>query len=60
MIAYKLMKQRKNGTLGSLFINAKESYTINEWLNAEFIPTKGFAERFGWYCCFTPNDPHLK
>jgi len=60
MIAYKLMKQRKNGTLGSLFINAKEVYSFNVWMNAEFIPTNGFAERFGWHCCFTPIAPHLK
>ena len=60
MIAYKLMKQRKNGTLGSLFINAKKVYSLNKWMNAEFIPTNGFAERFGWHCCFTPNAPHLK
>jgi len=60
MIAYKLMKQRKNGTLGSLFIDAKKVYELGIWMNAEFIPTKGFAERFGWHCCFTPNAPHLK
>lgn len=60
MIAYKLMKIRKNGTLSSLFINAKRIYSFDEWMNAEFLPTKGFAERFGWHCCFTPNAPHLK
>lgn len=60
MKAYKLMKLRKNGTLGSLFINAKEAYPTNSWLQAKFYPTKGFAERFGWHCTLTPNAPHLK
>lgn len=23
------------------------------------IPTKGFAVRCGWHCCFTPYAPHL-
>jgi len=41
MIAYKLMRLRKDGTLGSLFINKKKVYPIGEWLEAEFIPTKG-------------------
>lgn len=59
MVAYKLMKLRKNGTLGSLFINRKEVYPIGEWLQAENYPTKGFAERFGWHCTFKPIAPHL-
>lgn len=59
MIAYKLMKLRKNGTLGSLFINAKQIYPIGEWMQAENHPTKGFAERCGWHCTFEPIAPHL-
>lgn len=61
MVAYKLMKMRKDGSLGSLFINAKEKYPIGKWMDAEFIPTKGFAERFGWHCTLaTTHAPHLK
>lgn len=60
MKAYKLMRLRKDGTLGSLFINRKEVYPIGIWLEAEFYPTKGFAERKGWHCCFEMNAPHLK
>lgn len=60
MKAYKLMKIRKDGTLGSLFINAKEAYQIGVWLQAQFIPTKGFAERYGWHCTGIPYAPHLK
>lgn len=60
MRAYKLMKLRKDGSLGSLFINAKEKYPIGKWMDAEFIPTKGFADRYGWHCTLKPVTPHLK
>lgn len=28
-------------------------------MQAECYPTKGFAVRKGWHCCFTPVAPHL-
>lgn len=59
MRAYKLMRQRKNGTLGSLFINARAVIPMKQWLNAEFYPTHGFAPRKGWHCTFYPYAPHL-
>ena len=58
-VAYKLMRLRKNGTLGSLFINRRVVIPIGEWLVAENHPTKGYAERFGWHCTLTPVAPHL-
>lgn len=57
---YKRMKIRKNGTLGSLFINKKGILPIDKWLKAEYYPTKGYAPRFGWHCTFQPYTPHLK
>lgn len=60
MRVYKLMRLRKDNTLGSLFINRNEVYPIDKWLEANFYPTKGFAEREGWHCCFEMNAPHLK
>lgn len=59
MKAYKLMKIRKNGTLGPLFINARQVVPIGEWLPAGNHPTKGFAVRPGWHCCAEMNAPHL-
>ena len=59
MIAYKLMKLRKNGTLGSLFINKRRILPIGEWMQADEYPTKGFAVRKGWHCTFVPVAPHL-
>jgi hypothetical protein len=59
MIAYKLLRIRRNGTLGSLFIARKDILPTGVWLDAEEIPTKGFAPRFGWHCLKHPNAPHL-
>jgi len=57
--AYKLMRI-KNKKLYPLFITRNEETMKGQWLDAEYHPTKGFAERFGWHCCFTPHAPHLK
>lgn len=59
MIAYKLMRIRKDGSLGSLFINKKDVLPLNKWLNAKPYLTKGFAFRPGWHCTFKPYAPHL-
>ena len=60
MIAYKLVRIKKDGKLYPLFINKTIPTPIGVWLEAEFHPTKGFAERKGWHCCFRPVAPHLK
>ena len=59
MNAYKLVRQRKDGTLGSLFIKAKDRLPINEWIVATLNPTKGFTVRKGWHCTEKPYAPHL-
>lgn len=58
--AYKLVRQKRDGSLGSLFIGRKNDLIIGEWLKAEQIPTKGFAFRPGWHCTLQKNAPHLK
>lgn len=60
MKAYKLLRIKKDGKLYPLFINKTTPTPIGEWLPAECIPTKGFAVRKGWHCCFKPHAPHLK
>lgn len=60
MKAYKLVRKKKDGKLYPLFINKTVPTPIGEWLNAECHPTKGFAVRKGWHCCFKPIAPHLK
>ena len=59
MKAYKLMRI-KDGKLYPLFINKKVETELGVWLPAECHPTKGFAVRQGWHCCFQMYAPHLK
>jgi len=56
---YKLFKKRKDGTLGSLFINCREKYNLNSWMTAQEYPTKGYKFRPYWHCTFNPEAPHL-
>lgn len=60
MIAYKLFKVRKDGSIGSLFINASRRLPVGEWMEAEATKRKGFAFRPGFHCCTAPYAPHLK
>jgi len=57
--AFKLLRLRKNGTLGPLFINKRQIIPIGEWLKAENHPTKGYALRPGWHAAPKPYAPHL-
>lgn len=60
MKAYKLLRMMKDGTIHPLFINKSVATPIGKWMPAECHPTKGFAIRKGWHCCFKPIAPHLK
>lgn len=60
MKAYKLLRIKKDRKLYPLFINKTVATPIGEWMQAELHPTKGFAPRKGWHCCFQPLAPHLK
>lgn len=59
MIAYKLVRQLKDGSITSLFINKSKKLPFNEWLEAEPHLTKGYAFRQGWHCTLQPKAPHL-
>jgi len=59
VVAYKLFRVRKDGSLGPLFINARQRIPLGEWLDAEDHPTKGFAHRPGWHATAAPVAPHL-
>jgi hypothetical protein len=57
---YKLFKKRKDGTLGSLFINQKAKLKFDTWYEAETEHyKKGFTYRPGWHCTGEKNAPHL-
>ena len=59
MIGYKLLNERKDGSLGPLFINRKQRIPLGTWLPAEDHPTKGYAHRPGWHVLLQPVAPHL-
>jgi hypothetical protein len=60
MLAYKLLKRRKDGSVGSLFINAAARLEPGVWMEAEAHRRAGFAFRPGWHCLVRPSAPHLK
>ena len=61
MIAYKMMKLRKDNTLGPLFIDASLKIRIGETHVAkQGTHKKGYKYRPGFHCCLTPHAPHLK
>jgi hypothetical protein len=62
IIAYKLfaIKKKQPGKIFPLFIGAKTATRIGEWIQAEFIPTKGFSHRPGWHVGESPIANHLK
>lgn len=57
--AWKLLRVRRNGTLGPLFINRSLVVPVGKWLNAEDHPTPKFAHRPGWHAALLPVAPHL-
>ena len=59
MIAYKLFRKRKDGTLGPLFINRKQLVPIGVRMQAGCYPTKGYSIRPGWHSCAEMSAPHL-
>jgi len=59
MKAYKLLRVRRDKSIGPLFINRKQRIPIGEWIDAEDHPTKGYAHRMGWHCTIKPYAPHL-
>jgi len=59
MKSYKLVKQRKDGSLGSLFVDASRKLPIGEWMEAINHRPRKLKERKGWHCLTSPHAPHL-
>jgi hypothetical protein len=57
--AFKLLRVRKDGSLGPLFINCRQRIETGKWLRAENHPTEGYAVRPGWHVTASANAPHL-
>jgi len=58
-LTYKLFRVRKDGAIGSLFINAQARYTTDVWMEARPFRKKGFQFRPGWHSMCEPKAPHL-
>ena len=58
-VAYKLLRVRRDKTLGPLFIHKQQVIPIGEWLEAHEYPTPGFTVRKGWHTCAEPRAAHL-
>ena len=59
MTAYKLLRRRRDGSLGPLFINCRQRIPFGVALPAEAHRRKGYAFRPGWHCTLAPVAPHL-
>lgn len=59
MVAYKLFRTRRDGSLGSLFINRRFQVPLHAWLLSEDHPAQGYARRPGWHVVSKPVAPHL-
>lgn len=58
---YKLFCQREDGKLFPLFIGKNKETVMNEWIPAENLSTKGYADRPGWHCSDSiPDAPWLR
>ena len=57
--AYKIFR-RRHGTLYPLFIGKGRPVPLGEWVEAECIPTQGFAVRPGWHATLLPMAPQLR
>lgn len=57
--AYKLLRLRRDGTMGPLFINKRQIVRPGFWLRAEDHPTPGYQHRPGWHAAPAPFAPHL-
>jgi hypothetical protein len=60
MVGYKLVRKRKDGSYGPLFIGQSIRWDTHVTYEAEDIPTKGFAHRPGFHVTERPYAPHLK
>ena len=56
---WKLLKLRKDGSIGSLFCNARRKLPVGEWMPAEPHPRKTLAFRPFWHVMSERRAPHL-
>lgn len=59
MTGWKLFRVRKDGTLGSLFIDRQRPLAVGQWMRAKRVRTNGYAYRPGWHVLLKRSAPHL-
>ncbi len=60
MTAYKLLRRRRDGTLGALFVGRDIVMPLGERLTARpDLPHPGLAHRPGFHCTAIPFAPHI-
>lgn len=61
MTAYKLLRLRRDGTLGPLFVGRGLVLRPGVRYRARAdLPHPGLAHRPGFHCCAEPRAPHIK
>lgn len=59
--AYKLLRLRKDGSLGALFVGREQHFIVGKWMESrDDLPHPGLAHRPGFHCCSTQSAPHIK
>jgi hypothetical protein len=58
-IAYKIVRIRKDGSLGPLFCNMKQRIPLNTWIQAECHPPPNKTIRVGWHTTEKQTAPHI-
>ena len=59
MIAYKLLRVRKDGSIGPLFVNRNCRMPIGEWVEAIDGKPKSLKNRPGFHCTHAPEAGHI-
>jgi hypothetical protein len=60
MLAWKLFRQLKDGSIAPLFIDKRLRLEPGTWYEAKCVPTKGFAVRTGFHVTANCVAPHLR
>lgn len=59
--AYKLLRQRRDGSLGPLFVGRAMRLEVGGSYEAQTdLPHPGLAHRPGFHCTAAPRAPHIK
>ena len=60
MLMYKVMRVKSDGMLYSINVNRRKPYNIDEWVTAEYILTKHYHDKKGFYGFEKPDVTKYK